>query len=116
MSDTSAPSPQQRLRRVAAAKYLNDVHGIPYTEKTLRNRNAAGLGPLPEYLGTIPFYAPRRLDDFAATAFTQESPVTATRRRHAEAASREIEPPRRPPRKRGRPRKPPVTTTAPAAE
>jgi hypothetical protein len=85
MSDTSISPPQQRLRRAAAAAYLREKHGIPFTEKTLRNRNAAGLGPLPEYLGTLPFYTPERLDDFARTAFTPESPVTVTRRRHAEA-------------------------------
>ena len=85
MSDTPSPAPQRRLRRAGAAQYLNDVHGIPYSEKTLRNRNAAGLEPRPEYLGTIPFYTPQKLDEFAATAFTPESPVTVTRRRHASA-------------------------------
>jgi hypothetical protein len=79
---------RRRLRRAAAAKYLNDVHGIPFTEKTLRNRNAAGLEPLPEYLGTIPFYQPARLDAFALTAFTPESPVAVTRRRNAGIADR----------------------------
>jgi hypothetical protein len=81
MTDTPAPSPQRRLRRAAAAKYLDNVHGIPHTEKTLRNRNAAGLGPKPEYLGTIPFYTVQVLDAYAATAFTPESPVTTTRRK-----------------------------------
>jgi hypothetical protein len=97
VSDTPTPSPQQRLRRAVAAAYLNQKHGIPYTEKTLRNRNAAGLGPRPEYLGTIPFYTPQELDDFAATAFTLESPVTVTRRRHAALAQHEV-----PPKRRGR--------------
>jgi hypothetical protein len=73
---------KHRLRRGAAAQYLQEVHGIPLTEKTLRNRNAAGLDPKPEYLGTIPFYTPEILDAFAETAFTPESPVTVTRRRH----------------------------------
>jgi hypothetical protein len=62
---------------------LKDVHGIEIQEKTLRNRNAAGLDPKPEYLGTIPFYRPEVLDAFAETAFTPESPVTVTRRRIA---------------------------------
>ena len=91
MNDTPTPSPQRRLRRAEAAEYLRRVHGIPYSEKTLRNRNATGLEPRPEYLGTIPFYTPQKLDDFARTAFTPESPVTATRRRHAEAAGPETE-------------------------
>jgi hypothetical protein len=54
------------------------------TPKTLANRNAAGLEPRPEYLGTIPFYTAEKLDAWAATAFTAESPVAVTRRRHAE--------------------------------
>jgi hypothetical protein len=77
-------SPKRRLRRLEAARRLNDVHGIPMTPKTLANRNAAGLEPRPEYLGTIPFYSEDKLDAWAATAFTSESPVAATRRRHAE--------------------------------
>jgi hypothetical protein len=88
MNDTPTPSPQRRLRRAEAAEYLRRVYGIPYSEKTLRNRNATGLEPLPEYLGTIPFYTLERLDTYADTAFTPESPVTVTRRRNAEARAR----------------------------
>jgi hypothetical protein len=52
-------------------------------EKTLANRNARGLGPKPEYFGTIPFYREEVLDEFVATAFTPESPVAVTRRKIA---------------------------------
>jgi hypothetical protein len=110
VSDTSTPAPQQRLRRAEAAEYLRQKHGIPHTEKTLRNRNAAGLGPKPEYLGTIPFYTPQGLDEYAATAFTPESPVTVTRRRYAEAR-RSVTPQPAPARRRRKPTAPP---TAPA--
>jgi hypothetical protein len=77
------PNKQQRrrLRRGEAAHYLQEVHGIPLSEKTLANRNAAGLEPRPEYLGTIPFYRPEALDAWAERAFTPESPVAVTRRR-----------------------------------
>jgi hypothetical protein len=75
---------KRRLRRPEAAQRLNDVHGIPMTPKTLANRNAAGLEPKPEYLGTIPFYTEEKLDAWAATAFTTESPVAVTRRRRCE--------------------------------
>ena len=68
-----------------ASRYLREVHGIDLEERTLRNRNAAGLRPKPEYLGTIPFYRIETLDEFAETAFTQESPVAVTRRRNARA-------------------------------
>lgn len=78
MSDPQFP---RRMRRGAACKYLNEVHGIPIEPKTLANRNAAGLDPKPEYLGTIPFYRTEVLDAYAETAFTAESPVTVTRRR-----------------------------------
>jgi hypothetical protein len=88
MIETTAPAapPLKRRRRAEAAQYLREVHGIPYTEKTLANRNAAGLRPRPEYLGTIPFYTDPELDDFAATAFTAESPVAVTRRKAKETA------------------------------
>jgi hypothetical protein len=75
-----SPTGKRRLRRPEAAQRLNDVHGIPMTPKTLANRNAAGLEPKPEYLGTIPFYTEEKLDAWAATAFTAESPVAVTRR------------------------------------
>jgi hypothetical protein len=77
------PDPRfpQRMRRNLAAQYLNEVHGIPFESKTLANRNAAGLDPKPEYLGTIPFYRDVVLDAYAETAFTPESPVAVTRRR-----------------------------------
>jgi hypothetical protein len=88
MIDHPAPAAphQRRRRRQEAAQYLREVHGIPYTEKTLANRNAAGLGPRPEYLGTIPFYTEATLDAFARDAFTAESPVAVTRRKAKEAA------------------------------
>jgi hypothetical protein len=78
MADLQFP---RRMRRNQAAQYLNEVHGIPIEPKTLANRNAAGQGPKPEYLGTIPFYRPEVLDAYAETAFTVESPVALTRRR-----------------------------------
>ena len=73
------------MRRAMASSYLRTVHGIDLEERTLRNRNAAGLAPAPEYLGTIPFYRIEVLDGFAETAFTPESPVAVTRRRNAAA-------------------------------
>lgn len=66
--------------------YLDQEHGIEMTVKTLRNRNAAGRDPKPEYLGTIPYYTAEVLDAFAENAFTAESPVTVIRRRRRLAA------------------------------
>lgn len=90
MSDTApvAVAWPRRMRREQAARYLQEVHGIPLEPRTLANRNASGLGPKPEYFGTIPYYRPEVLDQFAVTCFTPESPVTLTRRRTAEAEAR----------------------------
>src|SRR5215472_2133359 len=85
MTEPTAPRPCHRLRRRAVPQYMREYHGIEMTEKTLRNRNAAGLDPKPEYLGTIPYYRPEVLDAFAESAFTAESPVTVTRRRRQQA-------------------------------
>jgi hypothetical protein len=84
----------QRMRRADAARYLQTVHGIPLTAKTLLNRSAAGLDPRPEYLGTIPYYRRNALDQWAEQAFTAESPVAVTRRRarQADALRRAAEP------------------------
>ena len=76
----------RRMRRALAVEYLKEVHGFDWEEKTLRNRNAAGHDPRPQYLGTIPYYTPERLDAFAEVAFTDESPVAETRRRARRAA------------------------------
>jgi hypothetical protein len=70
-------------------RHLKEVHGIEFEEKTLANRNAAGLEPLPEYLGTIPYYRVDKLDAWADTAFTSESPVAVTRRKAAGMAAQE---------------------------
>jgi hypothetical protein len=88
MSETTHPIKRKR-RRSEAASYLQ-AHGIPFTDKTLANRNAAGLRPRPVYLGTIPFYDQNELDDFIAGAFTAESPVAVTRRKAAELAAAAI--------------------------
>lgn len=88
LAPTNVSRPR-RLRRAQAADYLREAHGIDIKEKTLANRNASGLGPFPEYLGTIPFYRPEVLDAWADTAFTDESPVTVTRRRASGAEARD---------------------------
>jgi hypothetical protein len=91
MSETALPTDARprtrRLRRALAVVYLDEEHGITMTEKTLANRNASGLGPFPEYLGTIPFYLVEVLDAWAEEAFTPESPVAMTRRKAARIAA-----------------------------
>lgn len=75
-----SPSFPFNMRRNQSAEYLKVVHGIPITPKTLANRAAAGKGPKPKYLGTIPYHDQPNLDEFAETVFTDESPVTLARR------------------------------------
>jgi hypothetical protein len=101
MADTTHPNPKRR--RAEAAQYLRDQHGIPYTDKTLANRAAAGLRPKPVYLGTIPYYTETELDDYAATAFTPESPVAVTRRKAAALAAQDLRNQPRTTRRRARP-------------
>jgi hypothetical protein len=75
------PNYPLKMRRKRARDYLEEVHSIELTEKTLTNRASQGLPPKPVYLGTVPYYTQERLDQFAETAFTDESPVSVTRRR-----------------------------------
>jgi len=70
------------MRRERARAYLREVHDIDMEVKTLANRNARLLGPRPQYLGTVPYYTRDALDQWAAGAFTSESPVAVTRRRN----------------------------------
>jgi hypothetical protein len=84
MTDQTVKTWTRRMRRKIASEYLLEVHGLEFSEKALRNRNASGLPPKPEYLGAIPFYRPEVLDEFAERAFTPESPVTVLRRRDRE--------------------------------
>jgi hypothetical protein len=99
MTDTTAHQAAwpRRLRRAQAARYLCEVHGIPLEGKTLANRNARGEGPRPIYFGTLPYYERAALDAWAETAFAQESPVTATRRRAAALTQHRTAAPEPPP-------------------
>jgi hypothetical protein len=70
-----------RMRTNKAADYLNDVHGIPAQEKTMRNWRAAGRGPACKYLGTMPLYDRVELDRWAEyDALQAESPMRRNRR------------------------------------
>jgi hypothetical protein len=71
-------SPPMRLDTTEAARYLRDTHGIPVTEKTLRNRRAAGKrrGPACRYFGVKPLYDVAELDRWAhEDALEPENPV-----------------------------------------
>jgi hypothetical protein len=73
-----------RLRSHEAAKYLRDVHGLPFEPKTLRNWRAGGRrGPSCRYLGTLPLYDRAELDRWAQhDALTAECPTGRKRTKH----------------------------------
>jgi hypothetical protein len=55
------------LRRKAASKYLDDVHGIPCAPSTLAKLACIGGGPVFRRAGRIPLYSTDHLDDYAAS-------------------------------------------------
>jgi hypothetical protein len=97
------------MRAGEACEYLDKVHGIKHTPKGLANRRAKRLPPLAEYQGATPTYTLQALDDYAAVAFTRESPHrNAWKRRKAAGLA--------PPEGIGRPRKKDWQAKAEAAE
>jgi hypothetical protein len=68
----------KRLDTKDSARYLRDQHGIPITEKTLRNRRADGKnrGPACRYYGNKPLYDVPELDRWAEEdALQPENPI-----------------------------------------
>ena len=53
------------LRRRAAAEYLREQRGIPFSEKTLAKLACVGGGPLYRLFGRIPLYTSVDLDTYA---------------------------------------------------
>jgi hypothetical protein len=59
------PSPERRVRRKEAARYLTDVWGIPMSPKTLAKLAVTGGGPHYRKAGRFPLYEVAALDEFA---------------------------------------------------
>jgi hypothetical protein len=59
------PSPERRVRRKEAARYLTDVWGIPTSPKTLAKLAVTGGGPQYRKAGRLPLYEIAELDSFA---------------------------------------------------
>jgi hypothetical protein len=59
------PSPERRVRRKEAARYLTDVWGMPMSPKTLAKLAVTGGGPRYRKAGRIPLYEISELDRFA---------------------------------------------------
>ncbi len=61
------PSPERRVRRKEAARYLTEVWGIPTSPNTLAKLAVTGGGPSYRKAGRIPLYEITALDNFART-------------------------------------------------
>jgi hypothetical protein len=59
------PSPERRVRRKEAARYLTEVWGIPTSPKTLAKLAVTGGGPQYRKAGRLPLYEIAVLDAFA---------------------------------------------------
>jgi hypothetical protein len=60
-------SNRRLLRRKAASKYLDDVHGIPRAPSTLAKLAVIGGGPTFRRVGRVPLYSTDDLDDWVAS-------------------------------------------------
>jgi hypothetical protein len=65
-----------RHRRKGASEYLERMHGISRTPKTLAKIAVTGGGPAMEYDGRIPLYTPASLDEYASRVLS--GPVNST--------------------------------------
>jgi hypothetical protein len=73
MNDHAKP----RLRSNEAAEYLRALHGLPISDKTLRNRRSVGTGPACQYFGTVPLYSPKALNEWASAELRDQPPKRA---------------------------------------
>jgi hypothetical protein len=78
------PSPERRVRRKEAARYITEVWGIPMSPKTLAKLAVTGGGPPYRKAGKFPLYEITALDEFAKTKLSplvsSTSELQATRR------------------------------------
>jgi hypothetical protein len=72
MMDSAHTKP--RLRSNEAAEYLRTRHGLPISDKTLRNRRCTGTGPVCQYFGAVPLYSPQALDEWVAADAVRDQP------------------------------------------
>ena len=70
------PHESPKRRRTAAAKFIEDRHGIPCSPKTLAKLACIGGGPAFYKAGRIPLYADADLDAWAAGKLSRR--VTST--------------------------------------
>jgi hypothetical protein len=73
-----------KLRRAEASQYLWEVHGVKYAPATLAKYACRGTGPIFRYLGRIPIYGPKDLDEWVRPSLGEPRRHT---RKHRERAS-----------------------------
>lgn len=59
--------PHRFLRRKAASKYLQEVHGVVRAPSTLAKYAVLGGGPVFQRIGRDPVYTPVNLDEWVAS-------------------------------------------------
>jgi hypothetical protein len=69
-------NPDKRVRRTAAAVYIQEKHGIPCAAKTLAKYAVIGGGPTFRKAGNVPLYELRDLDSWAESRLSK--PVRST--------------------------------------
>jgi hypothetical protein len=66
MKENSMFDPDRKLRRIDAAKYLQQKHGLPASMQTLARKAVEGTGPTYQLAGRFPLYTVADLDAWAA--------------------------------------------------
>jgi hypothetical protein len=64
-NDQTQPESVVFLRRIAAAKYIQDRYGLRCSKQTLAKLATLGGGPIFRSAGRTPLYAPADLDEWA---------------------------------------------------
>ena len=71
--------PDRKLRRVDAATYLQEQHGLPASMQTLARKAVEGTGPIYQLSGRFPLYRIADLDAWAAAQLSAPRRSTSER-------------------------------------
>ena len=84
--------PHRFLRRKAASKYLQEVHGVVRAPSTLAKYAVLGGGPIFQRLGRDPVYTPVNLDEWVASKLSglmrSTSDIAASKTEMADTSQR----------------------------
>jgi hypothetical protein len=67
------------LRRKAASRYLQEVHGVDRAPSTLAKYAVIGGGPIFQLMGRVPVYTPPNLDEWVASKLSGPMRSTSDR-------------------------------------